>query len=64
MNCKSVEEINVPDGVYEGTWGGWQVVFTKGKFKGLSFRVNQGIRTPNAPVKITVINKKASVELN
>jgi hypothetical protein len=58
---KSVKEVNYPDGIYDGTWSGYVVSFSK--YKGC-FEVDMGVRNPlGAPVKIIIKNKQATIKL-
>ncbi len=62
VTCRKIIERRPPKGVYSGTWGGYVVKFTA---KGSHYEVNvdTGIRTPNAPCKITVTNDDIKIEL-
>lgn len=52
----SVEDVDYPDGIYDGIRGGYVV-----KIKGtdISFKTDTGIRCSNCPCKIQITNKKA-----
>jgi hypothetical protein len=51
----------LPDGQYVGVWGGYRVTF---EFGGVWYeaRTLDGIRTHNAPCRITIKNGEMSVE--
>jgi hypothetical protein len=57
---QSVEEVNLPNGIYDAIIGGYQVDV---KDFNISFKTNTGVRCSNCPCKIEVINKKAFVIL-
>lgn len=61
MNHKfnSIKKMNIPDGVYDGLWGGWEVEIIE---YGLTFRVDAGVRGINIPVIITVNDGMAVCE--
>jgi hypothetical protein len=59
---RRVEALDLlPDGVYDGVWGGYVVRFT---VDGIDYEAHtsEGIRTPRAKCKITITNGKLSVE--
>lgn len=56
--CKSLEKVIYPDGIYSGTWGGWEVNITR---TSICFTVDQGIRTPWYPVTIRIVDGIASI---
>lgn len=62
---KTDEEVDVPDGYYDGVWGGYVVEIQhlkiKGKASSISFRTIEGIRCMQCPVKIIVKNKHAYI---
>ena len=51
----------LPDGQYDGRWGGYHVTFV---VDGIEYeaQTNIGIRTPNAPCVVTVSGGKMTVE--
>jgi len=57
---KSTEYVDLPDGEYQGTLGGWAATVVKGNRK-INFSVSMGIRTPAEPVKIVVNKHSAEV---
>lgn len=62
VNLRRVEHIErVPDGVYEGIWGGYFVAFS---VAGINYeaQTRDGIRTMRAPCKVTVKDGKIEVE--
>lgn len=59
---RRVEDVlSLPDGVYDGVWGGYVVSFT---VDGVEYEVQSkdGIRTPRAPCKVTSKDGLLSVE--
>lgn len=52
----------VPNGQYDGVWGGYQVKFECNGFP-YGFRTKDGIRTPAAPCVVTVCFDKVTVEV-
>ncbi len=59
-HMQSVEEVNLPDGVYDAVIGGYNVDV---KGTDISFKTNTGVRCSGCPCKINIINKKAFVIL-
>lgn len=60
---RRVEEIDrLPDGVYDGVWGGYVVRFA---IDGIDYeaQTKDGIRTPRAECKITITDGNLSVEV-
>lgn len=51
----------IPDGSYEGTWGGYVVRFSCGGMFHQG-RTDKGIRTPSAPCVVTARNGQLTVE--
>lgn len=62
LNFRRSDPATLPDGEYEGTWGGYVV---KVIFNGIEYRgdTNVGIRTPCAPCIVTVLNGEMSVKV-
>ena len=62
---RSAEDVDLPDGYYEGKWGGYVVnienIILKGKGSSYKFKTTEGIRCVNCAVKIIVKNKRAYV---
>lgn len=52
----------IPDGTYSGVWGGYRVTF---RAQGATYnaRASNGIRTPNAPCRVTVESGRMTVEV-
>jgi hypothetical protein len=57
-----VTAVMPPDGEYEGTWGGYVVRF-HAHDKAYQAKTRDGIRTPSAPVIVTVKDGKCEIEL-
>lgn len=51
---------DIPDGTYEGTWGGYMVRFQIGG-KSFEGRTSEGVRTPSCPCLITVAGNRISL---
>ena len=57
------QETQIPDGVYEGRWGGYEVeMMVNGNL--VKFDTKSGVRGTNIPVTVTVTNNKAKVSEN
>lgn len=52
----------LPDGEYEGTWGGY-IVIVQHEGKTYHVEVDQGIRTMAAPCTLTIRGSEAEVKL-
>jgi hypothetical protein len=57
------QEAQIPDGVYEGMWGGYEVRM-KVNGNAIKFNTNSGVRGLNIPVTVTVTNGEAEVKTN
>ena len=55
MRTKSVEKIDIPNGLYSAVWGGWEVTI-RGYGEDITVRVNQGIRTQSYPCTVEVMD--------
>lgn len=55
--------VNLPDGMYKGEQGGYEVRVYSTPIGPIVFRVNYGIRCPRCPVIIEVKNKVGYVEV-
>ncbi len=55
MRTKSVEKVNIPNGLYSAVWGGWEVTI-KGYGEDVTVKVNQGIRTMAWPCTVEVMD--------
>ena len=63
IEVKRVEkDIHLPDGVYDGIWGGYQVTF---EVAGIQYeaKTESGIRTPRAKCYVTIKDGRVSVAL-
>lgn len=60
--CKSVEQVDIPDGNYQGVWGGYEVevLLTDGT-KSHSIKVTQGIRCMACPCTVDIIDRWAYI---
>lgn len=52
----SVEEVNLPNGIYDGIQGGYHVDVIG---TDIGFKTNIGVRCSNCPCKVKIENKKA-----
>lgn len=60
---RRVEDVErLPDGIYDGIWGGYRVTFEVG---GIAYeaQTQDGIRTPRAECKVTSKDGRLSVEV-
>lgn len=60
---RRVENVEpLPDGVYDGIWGGYCVIFD---VDGVTYegQTQDGIRTPRCKCKVTIANGKLSVDV-
>ena len=58
---KSVETVELPNGLYSGSWGGYVVTITNTEHKGYEFKTNVGVRCMACPVTVMVIDGVATV---
>jgi len=58
-------QVDLPDGYYEGVWGGGEVdiinLNIKGRESTYTFKTSVEVKCTNCPVKVTVVNKRAYV---
>ena len=61
-NLRCVDGVTVPDGDYEGTWGGYRATF---EFEGRRYECDtkRGIRTPSVPAIIRISQSGISVSV-
>jgi len=52
---------SLPDGTYDGTWGGYHVCFSVAGIE-YELQTTDGIRTPSAPCKVVVHEGGITVE--
>lgn len=57
-----LEPARLPDGEYEGRWGGYVVTVVHGGFE-YQGSTSNAIRTPNAPCVVTVVNGEMNVRV-
>ena len=65
-NCTDLMEpvtSPIPDGQYEGTWGGYHVRFKVDHGREITAKTSVGIRTPSAPCIVTIAGDKATVNV-
>lgn len=55
------DEPKLPDGVYQGVWGGYHVRFAVHDVT-YECQTTLGIRTPNTPCTVTIANGQITVE--
>ena len=57
MTGAAMTKVNLPDGKYDGVWGGWQVCID---YTSICFETSIGVRGFNIPVEITIVNGYAT----
>jgi DNA-directed RNA polymerase subunit RPC12/RpoP len=62
---RSADDVDLPDGYYEGKWGGYEVNLEHIKIKGRAsthkFKTTEGIRCIDCAVKVIIKNKRAYI---
>ena len=61
VDARRLETVKIPDGVYDGIWGGYRVIFKVDEIEYIA-NTEAGIRTPRAACKVTSKDGKLSVE--
>lgn len=58
--ARSIEKVNLPDGIHEGTWGGYKVEVSHNNSK-IIFTTDIGVRCINTSVDVKVKDGTAFV---